>query len=129
MADEKAFSHITVSTDDEDDLVIQAGARATSRSAPAASEPSPAEAPSVTVPVEATAPATSEPVAEGASEAEQGDAREAEADDVAPASGVTGREDELKDLESTPMSPVQKAVLAVALLFVVGFAIYYVVVY
>lgn len=129
MADEKAFSHITVSTDDEDDLVIQAGARAASRPVPAASEPSPAEAPSATVPVEAAAPATSEQVADGASEAEQGDAREAKVDDVVPASGATARENELKDLESTPMSPVQKAVLAVALLFVVGFAIYYVVVY
>ena len=129
MADEKAFSHITVSTDDEDDLVIQAGARVTSRPTPAAGGPARAEAPSASAPVEAAVPATGEPVADGASGAEQGDAREAEVDDAASASGVTGREDELKDLESTPMSPVQKAVLAVALLFVVGFAIYYVVVY
>ena len=106
VADEKAFSHITVSTDDDDDVVIQAGARAVSRPAAPELAPEPDCAP------DAEEPASGNPSASRSDE----EARSLEDD---------SREQRLEDLAGAPMPKAQKAVLATALLLIVGFAAYY----
>lgn len=117
MADEKAFSHITVSADDEDDVVIQAGAR---------TEPSGAAPEPATADEEPEAPAAEpdDPMpAEGAAAEDASDA--GGSDDARSEREDPYREQQLEDLASTPMPAAQKAVLAVALLLIVGFAVYY----
>lgn len=115
VADEKAFSHITVSTDDDDDVVIQAGARAVSR--PAAPEPAPEPA---------CAPDAEEPASDGAAdEAAPGNPSASRSDEGARSSEDAFHEQRLEDLSGAPMPKAQKAVLATALLLIVGFAAYY----
>ncbi len=112
MADEKAFSHITVSDDDEDDLVIEAGVRT-------ASEPSASEPPEAVVEAEAAEqdePPAEDPAPEPEPEADAGD-DEAEPDDY--------REQRLDDLADTSMPVVQKVILAVALALIVVAVVYY----
>ncbi|MBC2890580.1 SURF2 Surfeit locus protein 2 [Gordonibacter massiliensis (ex Traore et al. 2017)] len=113
MADEKAFSHITVSDDDEDDLVIEAGVRT-------ASEPSASEPPEAVV--EAEAAEQDEPPAEDpAPEPEP----EADADDDEAEPEDDYREQRLDDLADTSMPVVQKVILAVALALIVVAVVYY----
>ena len=116
MADENAFSHITVSTDDDDDVVIQAGARAVSR--PAALEPAPEPD---------CAPDSEEPASAGAvaDEAAPGNPSASRSDEEARSLEDDSREQRLEDLAGAPMPKAQKAVLATALLLIVGFAAYY----
>ena len=116
VADEKAFSHITVSTDDDDDVVIQAGARAVSR--PAALEPAPEPD---------CAPDSEEPASAGAGadEAAPGNPSASRSDEEARSLEDDSREQRLEDLAGAPMPKAQKAVLATALLLIVGFAAYY----
>ena len=105
MANSKEFSHITVTADDDDDVVIQAGV---------VEEPA-AEEPVEEAPLE-------EPVDEPAAE---------EADDaVAEAVGETAdaasyHETTLDDLEATKMSTTQKVIIVVAVLGIVAFAAWY----
>ena len=115
MADEKAFSHITVTTDDDDDVVIQAGARAVSRPVP------------VPVPEPDCAPDAEEPAAAGAvaDEAAPGNPSASRSDEEARSLEDDSREQRLEDLAGAPMPKAQKAVLATALLLIVGFAAYY----
>ncbi len=116
VADEKAFSHITVSTDDDDDVVIQAGARAVSR--PAAPEPAPEPD---------CAPDAEEPASAGPSRTRPRPATRLPAVRTrrrgpwrtTPASSGS------KTFAGAPMPKAQKAVLATALLLIVGFAAYY----
>ncbi len=107
------FSHITVNADDDDDFVIQAGLR------PSAPAPEPAQ-------TDGAVP--SEPSFDAPSSTE--DEREASAaDDVRSSSADSKkgyRETTAEDLEVEPMSAMQKIIIAVALLAIVGFIAYYV---
>lgn len=120
MADEKAFSHITVSADDEDDVVIVAGARPASRASgevrPAA-EVAPAPAPT---PVAAAPEPEPAPTAAPAPEPEPAPAASASRQPKEDVSETT-----LEDLKGEPMPLTQKIVIAVAALLIVSFAVYY----
>lgn len=96
MAEAQRFSHIKVS-DADDDIVIQAGAvsAAASEEAPAPARPQPAQA------------------------------DEAPAAPPAPAREGAYRETTLEDLESSTMGTAQKAVIALAVLGVIAFAVWY----
>ncbi|WP_087193351.1 hypothetical protein [Gordonibacter sp. An230] len=97
--DETRFSHITVTPDDEDDVVIRAGAPDTSHSDDDGAGDVPADDAPAVRPVR---PAS-----------EKG----------APSSDEAFRETTIEDLEPPPMPTMQKAVIAVAVvLFVVAVA-------
>lgn len=102
--DETKFSHITVTSDDEDEFVIQAGARTGSPSRDAAPEPS--TVPDEALERETPAPAPSEPSSRASSDDEY-------------------HQTTLEDLETTPMSTTQKVVIVAALLLIAGFVVYY----
>lgn len=116
MADTTGFSHITVSTDDDDDVVIQAGIAdgAFEESGAEEAGEGPAEAPAdedgsrpgIAGPDAAPEPAAAE------------EARRAPADD-----GY--RETTLEDIEGAKMSTTQKAVIVVALLGIAAFVAWY----
>ena len=117
MANSKEFSHITVTADDDDDVVIQAGAV----EEPAAEE----------LVDEATAEDVGDAV-EGVAEEdpalpEQGAEVPPTAD--AKAQGKAGdasyHETTLEDLESAKMSTTQKVIIVVAVLGVIAFAAWY----
>ncbi|MCI9261239.1 SURF2 Surfeit locus protein 2 [uncultured Adlercreutzia sp.] len=119
MTKERQFSHITVSADEDDDIVIQAGI---------------VEAPADEPPV--APPAPSEPVAVEVGEAEEGPAASVSRSAVvaeepvapAPARPDDGyRETTLEDIESSKMNSVQKAVIVVALLGIVAFVVWFLV--
>lgn len=131
MVAEGGFAHITVSSDDEDDFVIQAGVQSgfasdaregggegpVSHSAPTAStadEPQPEPATVV----------ESEPAPERADAAPEGQG----ASGVRGASADRGyRETTLEDLESAPMSSMQKGVIVAAVLAIAAFVLWYMV--
>ena len=123
MADEKTYSFITVGTDDDDDVVIQAGASArvefggerSSETAdreadfacevePAEPEPEPASA----------APSSCEPAA----------SEEPPSTPAAPVKKGEYRETTLEDLDSSPMGATQKVVIAAAVVAIVAFIVY-----
>ncbi len=114
MANTKEFSHITVTADDDDDVVIQAGV---------------VEEPAAAQPVEE---APGEPVDEPA--AEEADDAVAEAVEEAAvekegagetAHAASYHETTLDDLEATKMSTTQKVIIVVAVLGIVAFAAWY----
>ena len=105
MANSKEFSHITVTADDDDDVVIQAGV---------VEEPA-AEEPVEEAPLE-------EPVDEPAAE-EADDAVKEGAGETADAASY--HETTLDDLEATKMSTTQKVIIVVAVLGIVAFAAWY----
>ena len=97
MAEAQRFSHIKVS-DADDDIVIQAGAApAPEPAVPAAPEPDPAPAAPVS-------PAPARPAAKRAD---------------------AYRETTLEDLESSKMGTAQKAVIVLAVIGVIAFAVWY----
>lgn len=129
--DAQKFSHISVASDDEDDVVIEAGtprfrsygegetaaqpagdeaeASAANKTAAAGGGEGPSESPS----------RTSAPAPE----------RAVKADKPAKASAPARKgyeETTLEDLESTKMSGMQKGIIAVALIGIVAFIVYYV---
>ena len=114
MANSKEFSHITVTADDDDDVVIQAGV---------VEEPA-AEEPVEEAPLE-------EPVDEpGAEEADDAVAEAVEAAVEKEGAGETAdavsyHETTLDDLEATKMSTTQKVIIVVAVLGIVAFAAWY----
>lgn len=121
MADKLGFSHITVTADEDEDIVIQAGV---------VDEPS-AKEPSVSAPAPEAAPA-----ADGGAEAAEGDTADggAEAADIAPEPPARSRpaapddgyrETTLEDIESAKMSGTQKAVILVAMLGIAAFVLWY----
>ena len=149
MASEKRpFSHITVNVEEEDDLVIQAGA--VDAGAPSSDEAAPSDggAPDVALSADAARAGDREEACpvhadddrdadldsdEGAPASEQApSSAHADAGDEgdAPARPASaGRAHEgtsLQDLESSKMGGLQKAIVAVAVLAVVGFAVYYI---
>ena len=102
MANSKEFSHITVTADDDDDVVIQAGVV----EEPAAEEPVAEEAD------DAVAEAVEEAAVEKEGAGETADA-------------VSYHETTLDDLEATKMSTTQKVIIVVAVLGIVAFAAWY----
>ena len=130
--DAQKFSHISVASDDEDDVVIEAGAPR-SRSyeeGESASQPAGDEAPARAAATEATAAdggeGSSEPPSRASIPAPE---RAAKADKPATASASTRKgyeETTLEDLESTKMSGMQKGIIAVALIGIAAFIVYYV---
>lgn len=129
--DAQKFSHISVASDDEDDVVIEAGAPR-SRSygeGESASQPAGDEATSA---ANKTAAADG---GEGPSESPSrastpAPERAAKADKPARKTSAPARkgyeETTLEDLESTKMSGMQKGIIAVALIGIAAFIVYYV---
>lgn len=105
-AGDPKFSHITVTPDDEDDVVIQAGARPARTAAPT---PVPAPAP--------TAPSADD-AASGEPEAVE-EREEPSAEDE----GYQGTT--LDDLEAAPMPIAQKIVLALGAVAVIAVVAWY----
>ena len=113
MADDKRFSHITVNAGEDDDVVIQAGAYATT---PQVQAEAVEEMSAYQAQWEAEAPAgESEPAFEPKPAAPQHAARPA--DDY--------NEQTLEDLEAGPMSGMQKAVLAGVAIIIVAAIVYF----
>ena len=114
MANSKEFSHITVTADDDDDVVIQAGVV----EEPAAEEPV-EEAP-LEEPVD-------EPAAEEADDAVAEAVEEAavEKEGAGETADASYHETTLDDLEATKMSTTQKVIIVVAVLGIVAFAAWY----
>lgn len=124
MADDKTFSHSTVSAEDEDDFVIQAGAR---------SDAKPATGKVDTGNLSPEKPVVVDGEHRGSSEVES-DSKARRAATSAPESerGASAtppdsyRETNLDDLKNTSMPTMQKIVLGAALLLVLGFIVYYI---
>lgn len=123
MADEKRFSHIAVNAGEDDDVVIQAGAYA----------PAP-QTPQEQIDEEIAAKRAQWEVEEPAAQAEAASAAESyvapEPEPAAPepqpaAEPADGYEQTLADLESEPMSGMQKAVLAGVAIIIVVAVIYF----
>lgn len=130
--DAQKFSHISVASDDEDDVVIEAGAprsRSYGKGEPAA-QPSGDEAAASEVPIEAAEAAGGEGSSESPSRAfTPAPERAAKADKPAKASAPARKgyeETTLEDLEGTKMSGMQKGIIAVALIGIAAFIVYYV---
>ena len=130
--DAQKFSHISVASDDEDDVVIEAGTprfRSYGEGEPAA-QPAGDEAAARAAATEATAAdggeGSSEPPSRASTPAPE---RAAKADKPAKASASARKgyeETTLEDLESTKMSGMQKGIIAVALIGIAAFIVYYV---
>lgn len=140
MADDMKFSHITVTTDDEDDVVIQAGAKSPASVVPdrAAIEGAAEDAAAVAAKVasasvsDQSTTAGAPAVAATATGASQTAAQIAAASEHASrgakpsgASKDTYHATTLEDIESTKMPLAQKVVIALAVLGVAGFAVWY----
>lgn len=130
--DAQKFSHISVASDDEDDVVIEAG---TPRfrsygEGESASQPAGDEAAASEVPIEAAEAAGGEGSSESPSRAfTPAPERAAKADKPAKASAPARKgyeETTLEDLEGTKMSGMQKGIIAVALIGIAAFIVYYV---
>ena len=115
IADNLGFSHITVTADEDEDIVIQAGV---------VDEPS-AKEPSVSAPTPEAAPAADggAEAAEVAAAAEVAPEPPARSRPAAPDDGY--RETTLEDIESAKMSGTQKAVILVAMLGIAAFVLWY----
>lgn len=130
--DAQKFSHISVASDDEDDVVIEAGAprsRSYGEGEPA-SQPAGDEAEASEVATEAAeaggGEGPSEPSPQACAPASE---RAAKADKPAKASAPARKgyeETTLADLESAKMSGMQKGIIAVALIGIAAFIVYYV---
>ena len=134
--DAQKFSHISVASDDEDDVVIEAGAPR-SRSygeGESASQPAGGEAAGSAAATEA-AEAAEAAGGEGSSESPSraftpAPERAVKADKPARKTSAPARkgyeETTLEDLEGTKMSGMQKGIIAVALIGIAAFIVYYV---
>lgn len=131
--DAQKFSHISVASDDEDDVVIEAGAPR-SRSygeGESVSQPARDEALARAAATEATAADGGEGPSESPSRASTpAPERAVKADKPARKTSAPARkgyeETTLEDLESTKMSGMQKGIIAVALIGIAAFIVYYV---
>lgn len=112
---DQRFSHISVSAGDEDDVVIVAGdthADAPSRPVAPAASPEPEPAP--------------ERAREGEGKSEAAPAKPApSATPKRPSERDGYEETTLDDLQNTKMSSMQKAIIVVAVIGVIAFAVYY----
>ena len=115
--DDSRFSHISVSAGDEDDVVIVAGdarAQTSSRAAEPVVPPKPEP--------------VSERVREGGGEPAAAPRKSAPARTEAskrPSARDRYEETTLDDLQNTKMSSMQKAIIVVAAIGVIAFAVYY----
>lgn len=135
MASDQRFSHITVNANEDDDVVIQAGACAPiaqtrpqtweqshpdqaqyGESKPAAQAQAPQEEPAEYCEPEPEP----EPVTEHVPASAKAPTSQR------PAKHQEYHEQTLEDLDAGPMSKMQKIVLACVALFIVGFAVYYI---
>ena len=129
--DAQKFSHISVASDDEDDVVIEAGTprfRSYGEGEPAAQSAGD----------EATSAANKTAAADGGEGPSESPSRAstpaperaAKADKPARKTSAPARkgyeETTLEDLEGTKMSGMQKGIIAVALIGIVAFIVYYV---
>ena len=129
--DAQKFSHISVASDDEDDVVIEAGAprsRSYGEGEPAA-QPAGDEATSAAN--KTAAAGGGEGPSESPSRASTpAPERAVKADKPARRTSAPARkgyeETTLEDLEGTKMSGMQKGIIAVALIGIVAFIVYYV---
>lgn len=130
--DAQKFSHISVASDDEDDVVIEAGAPRfrSYGEGESASQPAGDEAAARAAATEATAVDGGEGSSESPSRAfTPAPERAAKADKPAKASAPARKgyeETTLEDLEGTKMSGMQKGIIAVALIGIAAFIVYYV---
>ena len=129
--DAQKFSHISVASDDEDDVVIEAGTprfRSYGEGETAA-QPAGDEATSAANKTAAAdgGEGPSEPPSRASTPAPE---RAAKADKPARKASAPARkgyeETTLEDLESTKMSGMQKGIIAVALIGIAAFIVYYV---
>lgn len=127
MTETSGFSHITVHSDDDDEVVIQAGARPNARhdeQSPAQSENSqPVAAPEPLEPQEQTHPVKSQEQSRPADP--QPAPKVAGAPVKKPAKKGSYQQTTAEDLETGPMPTAQKVVIVMAVLFIVGFLVYY----
>ena len=100
MSEEKKFTHIAVTVDDDDDFVIEAGACAPCARPTSTTETNPAEKPAPAAQSEPSASAQRKP-------------------------RDTYRETTLEDIESSKMPVAQKVVIALAVLGIIAFAVWY----
>ena len=131
--DAQKFSHISVASDDEDDVVIEAGAPRfrSYGEGESASQPAGDEVEASAVANKATAAdggeGSSEPPSRVSTPAPE---RAAKADKPARKTSAPARkgyeETTLEDLEGTKMSGMQKGIIAMALIGIVAFIVYYV---
>ena len=128
--DAQKFSHISVASDDEDDVVIEAGAprfRSYGEGEPAAQPAGDGAASAANKTAAAGGgEGSSEPPSRASTPAPE---RAAKADKPAKASAPARKgyeETTLEDLESAKMSGMQKGIIAVALIGIVAFIVYYV---
>lgn len=136
--DAQKFSHISVASDDEDDVVIEAGApHARAQAAPQEREASqavaarPVEEPSRAEAVGATVAARPSAIAPEAQARPDDSPKPAAARPNATrvagkASKQEYKETTLDDLEGTKMSGMQKGIIAVAAVGIVAFVVYYI---
>ena len=130
--DAQKFLHISVASDDEDDVVIEAGTprfRSYGEGEPAA-QPAGDEATGSAAATEAAEADGGEGPSESPSRASTpAPERAAKADKPAKASAPARKgyeETTLEDLEGTKMSGMQKGIIAVALIGIAAFIVYYV---
>ena len=137
--DAQKFSHISVASDDEDDVVIEAGAprfRSYGEGEPAAQpagDEAAASAANKTAAIgggEGLADRASSGVAPAERASTPAPERAAKADKPARKASASARkgyeETTLEDLEGTKMSGMQKGIIAVALIGIAAFIVYYV---
>lgn len=137
--DAQKFSHISVASDDEDDVVIEAGAprfRSYGEGEPAAQptrDEAAASAANKTAAAdggEGFADRASSGVAPAERASTSAPERAAKADKPARKASAPARkgyeETTLEDLEGTKMSGMQKGIIAVALIGIAAFIVYYV---
>lgn len=129
--DAQKFSHISVASDDEDDVVIEAGT-------PRFRSYGEGESASQPAGDEATSAANKTAAADGGEGPSESPSRAstpaperaAKADKPARKASAPARkgyeETTLEDLEGTKMSGMQKGIIAVALIGIVAFIVYYV---
>lgn len=132
MADDLKFTHISVTSDEDEDVVIQAGAPSAAPATSGVSSPAVKQVtePQAAVTPEARAtPVTEMPVASkpASAAAPQPAPKPASAAASKTAKKKDGyHETTLEDIESVKMSGTQKAVIAVAVLAIIAFVVYYV---
>lgn len=117
-SDDSKFSHITVHADDDDEFVIQAGI-------PAHASVEPAVEPEHAAPTVAESELNEASVETPAVEQEVTPDEATEQDEQKKARSKEYRATTAEDLEATPMSGMQKAIIAIALLCVFGSVAYY----
>ena len=122
MADSKGFSHITVTPDDDEDVVIQAGV-VTADDAPYDDEVVEEE---VIEEEPEAEPEAEEPESGPAGDFDSEAATEPARPATVPPADDGYHETTLDDLASTKMSTTQKAVIVVALLAIIAFVVWYV---